>query len=144
MSNWLRRWPSQDGPSDLCDREVGRKQPSLIPQKRALEQDSSHASRKIDKCYSYVFHPRVPVKSGTIAETFPRMKENRMIRFFSLLPALILLGFASLSPSAAQSIPPPNSNAGPAPAARENVEIQLQKSAIEGNLPLTLNGAVEL
>ena len=67
-----------------------------------------------------------------------------MIRFFALLPALVLLGFASLSLAAAQGIRPSNSSAGAAPAGPENVEIQLQKSAIEGNLPLTLNGAVEL
>jgi len=53
-----------------------------------------------------------------------------MIKLFALLPALVLLWFMPAS--------------GAAQLGSDTVEIQLEKKAIEGNLPLTLNGAVEL
>ena len=65
-----------------------------------------------------------------------------------ILPALIMFWFASDGPAAQENKPASeatHSAAASAPALGiETVQIQLQKSAIEGTLPLTLTGAVEL
>lgn len=65
-----------------------------------------------------------------------------MTKLIALLPALVLLGIAPV-PSLAQDSRPFYSLFSPSPPS-DAVEIQLEKRAFAGNLPLTLNGAVEL
>ena len=65
-----------------------------------------------------------------------------MTKSISLLPALIMLAIVPIAAWAQDSRPFYSFFSSTPPS--DTVEIELQKNALEGNMPLTLNGAVEL